>query len=189
MRLYGTVQTLQFDSSGYTKAMKKALEVQFRHAARAFLRAAIPRVPVQTGMARGSFLNIGRLLNVAVPIQPTLFNQFYYPGRLPKTPATGAALSTPAENVITWKSNQIRFEFQTKVWHYTLEDYFGVRSPSAPWQSFMLGRIAFMEEMRALKDRLPKIKSYMTRTTISFGRGSLITSAPIRLRRQETTHA
>lgn len=188
-RIYGTLDVLKFDNVGYTKAARKALEVQFRRAARAFVRAAIPKIPVQTGMAKGSFLNLGRYLRIAIPISPTKFNQKYYPpgkGRpIPKTPESGAALSTPAQQTIKWVGNRLLFEFQSSVFHLTLEDLIGVRSPTSPWGSFAAGRTAFLQEMRNLKDRLPSIKSYITKTTITYGRGQPIVSAPIRLRQQE----
>lgn len=188
-RLYGTVDILTFDSKGYTATLRKGLEVQFRQAARAFIRAAIPLIPVQTGMARGSFLNIGRYLRVAVPINPTKFNQQYFPPRggdpIPKTPESGAALSTSPDQIIRWEGDRISFEFQSGVFHLTLEDLIGVRSPTAPWHSFITGRLAFHNELRNLRNRLPKIKSFVTRTSITFGRGSTIRKTPIRLRQQE----
>lgn len=186
MRIYGTVDVLNFDAAGYTRAVREAIEAEFRQAARAFIRAAIPRVPVQTGMARGSFLNVGRFLRVAVPITPTRFNQRYYPpggGSIPKTPESGAALSTRPESMIKRQGNRVTFTFQTGVFHYTLEDAIGVRS--GPWGSFAAGRAAFTARIRNLRTRLPKIGAFVTRTSITFGRGSPIASAPIRLRQQE----
>lgn len=188
-RLYGTVDVLDFDAKGYSAAVRKSMEIQFRHAARAFLRAAVPHVPVQTGMARGSFLHIGRYLNVAVPINPIRFNKTYEMpggGKIPKTPESGASLSTSPQNLIKWRDNRLVFEFESNVFHYTLEDIFGLKSPTAPWESIKKGRIAFMEELRKLRTRLPKLGGYITRTSITFGRGSHFKSAPIRLRSQET---
>lgn len=185
MRIYGTIDVLKFDSKGYSAALKKAIEVQFRQAARAFIRAAVPLIPVDTGMARGSFLNIGRFLKVAVPINPLRRGQRYYPGGLPKTPQAGANLSTPITEIFTWDGDKLAFTFQSKVLHLTLEDHIGVRSPTAPWKAFDAGRDAFMSTLHGMK--LPKVKSYVVKTTITFGRGSKVTSSPIRLRKQETS--
>lgn len=188
MRLYGTIDLLEFDSTGYTAAVNRAIEAEFRQAAREFIRAAYPLVPVQSGMARGSFLNIGRFLRVAVPIAPRRFNQRYYPpgggASIPKTPESGASLSTPPNQIIRRDGNRVIFEFNTRVFHYTLEDLIGVRS--GPWGSFAAGRAAFMTRMRNLRNRLPNIGSYITRTTITYGRSTPIRSAPVRLRKQET---
>jgi hypothetical protein len=51
------------------KKIKKIMEVQMRQAIRAFIRAAVPRIPVDTGMSRGSLMHLGRLLRVRVPIR------------------------------------------------------------------------------------------------------------------------
>ena len=185
MRIRGTIDVLKFDSKGYNAALRKAIEVQFRQAARAFIRAAVPLIPVETGMARGSFLNIGRYLRVAIPINPTKFRQRYYPGGLPKTPQAGANLSTPVSEIFNWDGDKLVFTFQSDVLHLSLEDQIGVRSPTAPWKAFDAGRDAFMSTLSGMK--LPNVKSYITKTTITFGRGSKITSSPIRLRKQETS--
>lgn len=166
MKLSGTINILRFDSDAYTKAFRKALEIQMRQATRAFLRAAIPLVPVQTGMARGAFLNIGRFLNVAVPITPTVFGKFYYPGRLPKTAETGALLTTHPEDIITIEGDRITLHIDTQIIHLALEDIIGVHS--GPWGSFEAGRKAFIKAMKNIKQRLPKIKSYITRTKVTF---------------------
>jgi len=44
-----------FDQKGYSKAFNTALLGIYRKAARAFLRAALPRVPFRTGFVRGAF--------------------------------------------------------------------------------------------------------------------------------------
>lgn len=193
-RLYGTVIVPKFDAIGYTNAVKKSIEIQFRKAAAAFVRAAIDPskgggVPVQTGMAKGSFLNIGRFLRVAVPISPRKRNQWYYPpnggARIPKTPQTGAALSTQPADAFKWNNNRLSFEFETGVFHYTLNDLIGIHR--SPWGTFAAGREAFIREMsEGLRQRLPNIGSFITLTSITYGRGRVIRSTPIRLRKQET---
>lgn len=188
-RLYGTVTVPKFDAVGYTKAVKESIEIQFRKAAAKFVRAAIAGVPVQTGMAKGSFLNIGRFLRVAIPISPSKRNQWYYPpgggGRIPKTPQQGAALSTQPADAFKWNGNRLSFEFETGVFHYTLNDLIGIHGP--PWGTFAAGRDAFIAEMSlGLRTRLPNIGSFITLTSITYGRGRVIRSTPIRLRKQET---
>jgi len=126
-RFTATVTILGLDVENMTKATNEAVLTRSRVASRAFLRAAIPLVPVQTGMARGSFLNLGRLLKVAVPIASlpyterqvtsqrrtnrgrkwkggrwrSLVKWYYPPGggpRIRKTPESGARLSTNASS-------------------------------------------------------------------------------------------
>ena len=189
MRVYGTVNVLNFDSAGYTKAVRDAMETQFRKAARAFIRAASPLVPVQTGMAKGSFANVGRALGVAIPIAPRRTGLTYRaPGSsltLPKTPESGASLSTPPEELFKWVNNRLTFTFQTKVFYYAIEDQYGLVSKQ-PWGSFAAGRAAFITEMRNLRGRLPSLGAYITKTSITFGNGRPSYGSPIRLRQQQT---
>lgn len=191
MRIYGTVDILELDAAAYSAAVRAAIELEFRQAARAFIRAALPLVPTDSGMARGSFLNVGQALRVAVPIQPTRTGLRYYPPgggpSIPKTPESGAALSTPPDQIISNVNGRVTFQFNTRVFHYTLEDVIGVRS--GPWNSFAAGQRAFVERMRNLRRRLPHVGAYTTRTSITFGRGAPVRSAPIRLRQQERTGA
>lgn len=67
-RIRATIRIPGLDLPNLKNAIKQAIELQSRIAARAFVRASVPRVPIQSGMARGSFLNLGRALGVAVPI-------------------------------------------------------------------------------------------------------------------------
>lgn len=67
-RIRATIRIPGLDLENLKAAIKKAIEIQSRLAARAFIRASVPRVPIQSGMARGSFLNLGRALRVAIPM-------------------------------------------------------------------------------------------------------------------------
>lgn len=182
---------LELDVTAYNDALAKALRAHVIKAARAFVRVAASRIPVDTGMARGSFLNIGRFLNEFVTINPKSFNKKYYGPRggtaIPKTPESGAALTTSPDQMIQISGNRVTFQIESRVFHLTLEDEIGVRSPRAPWESFRRGREAFMEVMRQF--RAPNLKSFVTKTTISYGRGSPTTRQRLRLRAQEKINA
>lgn len=188
-RILAEIDTLKFKRTEYTAAVKKHIDRQFRNAARAFLRAAIPRVPVDTGMAVGSFLNIGRMLNVAVPIRGvnTRKKRYYYSparGQL-KTPALGAKLSSMS--LITESEDKLKFELKSGVFHYNLLDFIGVFHKSGAnmgaWGSFEAGQRAFMEVMSDLGNRyrFPQLKDYIvkTRTTVTTSGGFKRTIVPI----------
>lgn len=189
----------EFDEEAFKSARAEAVRIHIRQCARAFVRAAITKIPVQTGMAKGSFLNIGRFLKVNIPLNGksskrqryrkgrtwTEKNIWYYPptgSRLPKTPESGAnltAFSFPAA------SGKFGFIINSKVFHYTLQDEFGGRSPSSPWESMRAGREAWREEMKKIKKRLPKITDYLLESTISLGAGAgglTITKGRLRIR-------
>jgi hypothetical protein len=208
LRFSGHVNIPTLDILGLTDKQKEVLDAFMRQAARAYVRAAISKIPIQTGMARGSYLNIGRFLKVAIPLAGASNyrirsrhgksykekNFWYYPPgggrRLPKTPETGANLTAFKLGPVQ-KSNGIAYEFtvNSKVFHLTLEDQIGVKSPSAPWQSTQAGREAWLTHMKGLKKRLPKIKDYISNTTISFGRGSgdlTKTYGRLRIRKNES---
>jgi|SRR5581483_3746129 len=159
------IDTLKFDESGYSKTVKKFAEVALRNAARRFIREAIQSVPVQTGMARGSYLNVGRLLRVAIKINPTVFGAKYH-GQ-PKTPELGASLS---EFGFRNQGDLYIFEFGTDVEHYNINEFFGGHSPSAPWFSFDKGRKAAEKYLlQDLPNRFPHIKDYLIVTTVTGG--------------------
>ena len=52
------------------KINKKSYEDILIKAAKAFVLAAYPKVPVETGMSRGSFLKLARKLKITIPIVP-----------------------------------------------------------------------------------------------------------------------
>ena len=184
-----TMDVLEFDSAGYTEELKNRIRSLYRKGIRAFIVAAIPKVPVDTGMARGSFLNIGRLVGMSIPIHPISDGKVYYgPNglRLPKTPQSGASLSTSSDEALQFKGNKFVFSFQSKVWHYNLNEFFGLKSNNGfPWGSFAAGREAFMKAMQT-GSLFPDIHEYLLKSTITVGRGGGIErSSKIRLRKQK----
>lgn len=187
MRIRGTFIAKEYDKKAFKDAVLKAISIHHRQAIREFIRAAVPKIPVQTGMARGSYLNIGRLLRIAVPITGrsnyrtrtrdgrtwTEFNYWYYPPgkgrRLPKTPASGAALTAFK---IEQKGTKFNFILNSRVFHLTLQDELKVRSPTSPWQSMRAGREAYVNYLKTINKRIPKLNDYAITTMISVGQGS-----------------
>lgn len=193
MQFSGVLNIPKADIENYIKDHKKELDIHARQAARRFVRAAISKIPIVTGMARGSYLNIGRFLNVAIPLtgkQRYRFRKrhgktykekiclwYYPPGRsgirIPKTPESGAKLTAfKMDFEDRGGTFAFVFEINTRVFHYTLQDEMHVKSPTSPWQSMRAGREAWMEYIKTLGNRLPPITNYIVNTTISFGRNS-----------------
>lgn len=195
----GQISKFKFSSGEFTDAVKKAVIIQMRNAARQFVRAALVSVsgsfPVDSGMAKGSFLNLGRLLRVAVPISPKRTNLKYYGagarGRI-KTPELGAELSTQydsVEDVIKENASGFVFSFDAKTFHYLLNEFYSTRQPDSPWNTFEAGRRAFMESIKGSMSKMPRVTSFLDQTTISFGqgtRGNMKTETRMRRRVQET---
>lgn len=169
---------LKFDAQTAQKDIRKAVQNRMRLAAAAFIRASVPHVPVDTGMARGSFLNLARALTragfpVSVDINPVRVGTrkkpiWYYSEkgeRLPKRPTTGASLS---EYAFYSKGDKYTFDFETNVWHYAIMDFYNVKG-NGPWESFKIGREAFLSVMQGLKDDIPNLEKYITKTTVRSG--------------------
>jgi hypothetical protein len=132
-------------------------------AAKEFLIAAAPKVPIDTGMARGSFLNMVHLLessglgNVSdsviggVPTTPqrTLKNgkplTYYHSGggRYPKTPYTAQSkFSTQPDQILKKVGDMVVFSYKSDVDHYNAND------EKLGWHSFRRGTEAFANKLR-----------------------------------------
>ena len=194
------------------KINKKSYEDILIKAAKAFVLAAYPKVPVETGMSRGSFLKLARKLKISIPIVPkrhktvtkryktktgTIEKQYvvnvakkrYYfsDGRsIPKNKESGSRLS---DYEIVANSKRIRFMFQTKVFQYNLLDTNTTGLPQGylPWQSFKAGKEAF----DAVLDEFipPDLEKYITQTRISVGFGARgVVSTELPKRTQKTRY-
>lgn len=190
--MFGSFDILEFRDKEYMVEIKARIRLAFREGIKSFIRTAVPLVPVDTGMARGSFLNLGRLVDIQIPISPKSGNKLYYGPDgtwLPKTPQSGASLSTPEEDIIQDRGDRIIFNFQSQVFHYTLNDFFGLKSNRGyPWNSFVEGRQAFMKTLSE-SSLFPDIREYILKSTVTFGQGQDIYSPKVRLRTQKKVKA
>ena len=202
MRFYATVDVLKFDARTYSKAFHASIDRQMKSAARAFVRAAVLRIPVDTGMAAGSFLNLGRYLKriglpgggvqgyVSLNRQSPTGKYYHKPGRaerpIPKDEFTPGnyGLSTDPVAAFQRKGHQHLFEFKSEVFHLTLNDLFGTHG-RAPWGAFEAGQQAFLATVRTLVTKVPDVKEHMTKTTVTLGQSGLKAAAPVRLRKQQ----
>jgi hypothetical protein len=208
MRVSATLDLLKFDSKGYTKELHASIARQMRVAALAFVRAALSRIPVDTGMAAGSFLLLGRYLRrikigdahvesfVSSQRQTPRGKKWYYLGkgknqrRVPKdehTPGNEGLVDRPASLAFQKKENNHLFVFETRVFHFTLLDLGLTGDP--PWDAFKTGQEAFVASMRGLALVIPPVHGYITKSTVTIGKSGIKREkgAPIiRIRKQET---
>lgn len=126
-------------------------------AARAFVRAAASRVPVETGMARGSFLNLGAFVNERIPIRirRNRNNGTKIYGHEYKNPQAGA-------DKADFKLTNRTFTFSTDVEHF-FQDRFVGNSPKSPWGSIAAGQRAFERVMKAGLKKAPNPVNYKIR--------------------------
>jgi len=157
IRVRGSKFKFKFNRTAFSQAMQKRLGVAIRQAARAFLRAAVREVPIQTGEARGSLQPLGKFLRVAVPI----------PGAKPrsgKNAGTGAAQTVGP--LIRVTPTSASFTFTTEVFHYFLNDLhqftYGSDKKQTPWRSFEIGFDAFKREMNVqIARQIPNVFDFL----------------------------
>lgn len=145
---------IQFQSSAYLRRLQEKLEVIQREAARAWLRAVLEHVPTWTGTARGTYLSLGSVLHVAVPITPKV-------QRANRGPLFGVVKSYfdfSAEGLV------YRFSFTQNLEYYLMDELNIVPNiPSTPWHSFSFGYEAWKAEVktRLLKD-MPQLATFVS---------------------------
>ena len=147
---------LKLKKQKLTKSLEKQLSTQIRQALRAFLRAAIPRIPVDTGESRGSLLHLGRLLNVKVPIKPRRSRQVTIRGKTytidntellkTKNKDTGAAKTIingrltsnlTKENLFKIGKVSFNFTYSTRIVQIHIHE--------DKWQAMVHGRAAYIQ--------------------------------------------
>jgi hypothetical protein len=187
-----TLDVLKVDERKAQQKYDIAIRRQMNNAARAFVRAAVKRIPVDTGMARGSLLHLGRLLRVAVPIRPKPSirerNYQYEPARgQPKTAALGSELTV---SHITKKGSRYEFIFHTQIFHLILNDVWG-SAHTGPWNALSAGRQEAQRYMRGTAPkRMPHPTEYLLKSRHSIGRGGRLFKEKFKpVRKQKTVRS
>lgn len=169
----GMELTIEFDELAlnvemWQQAIDDIVQDAFRKAMTVFVQVAAPLIPIDTGMARASLLNVARAytdLNLAISGRPrgtykdpdsnVRFN--------PKGPDAGQALTT---HFFINTGEYYEFNLETAIYHLVLNDNYGVRSnKGVPWRSWETG-------LRAAERELAKVANnieldpfrYVTRT-------------------------
>lgn len=153
LRIKSRLSTFELDPQRYAKSLDEAISTQQRQAARAWLRAVIEKVPVWTGMSRGSLKPLGAYLRVAVPISPVA-------QRSGMGPTAGAQQSSFS---FTRTGTSWTFAFTEEVAHFLINDAFDVsayirlRTPG-PYNAFKAGEEAYEAYIAEfLQKRLPNV--------------------------------
>jgi hypothetical protein len=181
MRMSGYLMGLKFAKDPYKKKLDEAIQRLIRECAREWLRAMIVRIPVWTGHTKGSIKfasgtngNLGRYLNVSIPISP-------HPGaarqiRQGKTAASGGRKGRYS---FTVQNHVYRFYFRSDVIYFLQNDFFartdrgaGGQQILAPWGSAEAGAAAFRAALIAGKRKLPRIQDAIVTTRIPFPVGA-----------------
>lgn len=124
---------IDFDAAAYLTLVDKNAKELMKKAARAWLLAALPRVPVYTGTAVASLKPIGQFVGVAIP-SGTMARRTY------KGPASGK---------FEFKTDNFTYSFEisSEVFYFYINEYYDVseyihlKSP-VPWGAFAAGDAA-----------------------------------------------
>lgn len=146
MRFHGQFVAARLNVEAYRKSVDEVLGNALEEGARIWLTAVTGRVPLWSGMARASLLDLSRLVNGKILLSPLKAKS-----RIPLGESLGTA------RILSDFPSYI-FEVATSVPHYTLQEFTSVRprgSPTAPWHSFEAGQDAFFEYARSV--RLPPV--------------------------------
>ncbi len=177
MKVNITVTGFEFKRAEFSESFKKAIKLQMRNGAREFLKAALPRVPVRTGFARGTLLNLADAIGIAASSNPIAFKKKlakrplqdspvnsikeYYLGVL-KTPEAARGFSTPIGRVFTNNGKAYSFNYDNTVLYYEIND------EVYQWKSFELGSAAFIDYLEHVGlQRIPAISEYIIRKKLS----------------------
>ena len=152
MKFTGTFIGAKLDLTKYKAQLQEHLWRELQLVAKAWLAGTSGRVPIWSGMAAGSLLELSELVNGTLVVAP-----LRVPSRIPLGRSLGTAIPelTPTSAKIT---------ITTNVEHYNLQEHRRVKSggsPSAPWKSLEAGAEAYREavkEVRLLEPGLKPVK-------------------------------
>ncbi len=190
MKMTVTATIEEFDKEAYGAAVAEEMRRVFLKAGQKFLLAAIPRIPIWTGMARGAFRNledlVGKVTNDAqsggVRIRTTTgrgsgkrgggkiinkdFRRGYYytpPGgsKIERTPQAGRAFSTDSSDILDLKGATLASGRTSFYFRYDVNITY-VDSFEAKWGAFKAGEAALTEYLNA-NLKLPDPLKYMIR--------------------------
>lgn len=163
----GTIKKVALEKSKFTKTLDEACATQVRQAARAFLRAALTKIPLYTGMSQASLVPLARFLNVS--LHPKITELAASHGHKDRT-AEGERLGKSAFKFKNTKQLHT-FEFNIPDFYFRVNEF--EKAPASfkltnetPWRSFDEGLAAFNSYLNAnLRERAPKLKDYVVTTT------------------------
>ena len=186
MRIHAVVTKLQIDQKRYTRELKGHTKKAMVTALRVFADAAAPHVPIDTGMARGSFLNLqsflkryGQKISVAIPstIQNYASNgkpkKYYHTVGIkankgsrvfPKGPQTSKQFfSTGPSEILSENDDGVSVNYEIRVRHFNVNEH--------KWAAYAYGRIAMMRYFKtAVRKDIPKVTDAVFTTELTVGR-------------------
>lgn len=209
MRISIVATKLQFNARGYVTETYKTLRTQMLMAAAEFVKEAAPLVPIDTGMARGSFLNMLQLLDKNSNTESGNIGEYArdIPQGIPteaqrrnrnnsyikyhhsddkiyrKAPQTAKKFSTSRGQIIKREGDKLVFNYEIDVVHFNVMDEFNPYGPS--WHAIRRGRTAFINKMAEWKPVALDKYMLMSKHTNTSG-PNMDSDEPVALRNQRT---
>jgi hypothetical protein len=189
LTISATIENLDRDK--YATAVRDEMRRVFFKGAQRLMLAAIPRIPIWTGMARGAFLNLEDLVGKVTKdaqsggyrIRTTRSagirrlgggrdvsrkpGYYYYPpgaGRVLRTPQAGRAFSTPTEDIMPLTAGFLAKGRTAYYFRYQVNlTYFDMLEPK--WGAFKAGEQAMMAYVEE-NFELPDPMKYLIKKTV-----------------------
>ena len=137
----------------YRKLLTTHLTHELRRVALAWLNATTGRVPVWSGMAKASLMNVAAEVGGSIVIQP----------RAKSRVSQGIPMGTVTPK---YGPDDFTIEISTGVPHYVLQEYTNVGvSKSAPWKSFEVGASAYRAAVQTVRLPQPVLKPIKIKVT------------------------
>ena len=177
----------ELDEKKFIKAVKDACRQALLKAARKFLLAALPRVPIFTGFARGAFGNLEDLVGRFTPAggggkietkkkglsRAQNFAKrtyYYYPSkgnRIIRNTISGRPFATKTADILSQGRAKIATGESAIFFRFSIDiSYFNYLDRSK-WDAFGQGTTAFNTELKTQLERLvPKIGKFLIRKDI-----------------------
>lgn len=165
MKIYGRGVAFKLDNARYSKALDSMIQEEYKKAIFAFLEVAEHRIPVETGMARGSL----KLLADFVGFQLDLADAHTRGGR-------DADLGAVLGNLrVSFKWPNYSFSLTSDVHHFwlheTQDSIFNAAADryvaNKKWEAFKYGREAFRQYLDYnIVRNIPKLRDFIVRVDL-----------------------
>ncbi len=145
MKFTGKFIGIKLDRQAYLTFLQEYLQKKLFEVTNVWLNATTGRVPVWSGMAKGSLLVLANLIDSTLLITPVR--------GVKSRIAVGELLGTAIPDIET--PGRALITISTEVPHYVIQEFQNVGvSKSAPWLSFEAGAAAYKVAVQTVK--LPK---------------------------------
>ena len=143
---------MRIDLEGTIKRNDPIIRKAFFKAIKAFLREALIRIPLWSGMSRGSLIPVVNFVNSKDPGDSVLITLSPLVAKFSRV-SQGMSLGTFS---FTFTNGEYQFVMEPKVPHfYYLDRYHNYRNEKSPWESFKKARAIYQQVLkRELKANL-----------------------------------